>query len=172
MANKIKKNINVSIQARKYFSPINNILQNWEEDGLNVSTEVCESILLAEKIANSPTLLSVMKLYDLTEQILYLNGVDNTEQKLEDVLSLLIKVNGEGLTDIINSSFQNTNKNKKKEHNNIETTECSTQNIKETKTKKEDDTIAVCAEEDAFSNIEYIEDDGEYSIPSDILFND
>lgn len=166
--NKIKKNINVSIQSRKYSNAINTILQNWEEDGSNVSTEVCESILLANKVANSPTLLSVMKLYDLTEQILYLNGVDDTEQKLEDVLSLLIKVNGEGLTDIINSSFKNTTKNKKKESNNS----LLRGEEKNIKNNKEDDTIAVSSDEDLLNDIEDIDEDEDYEIPSDLLFND
>lgn len=180
MANKIKKNINVSIQSKKYFSPINNILQDWEEDGLNISTEVCESILLAEKVANSPTLLSVMKLYDLTEQILYLNGIQDSEQKLEDVLSLLISVNGDGLTDIINSSFDKTNKSQRKKNLNKSVKE---QHPTENKSRSSNELIP--------NKVEYIKDDSEYvdvydkddteneddngneyMIPSDIFFND
>lgn len=105
----IKKNINVSIQAKKYHSKINEILNNWESDGLNFSTEVCESILLANKIASSPTLLSVMKIYDLTDQIFSLNKFDNNGKTLEDILSLLIQVNGEGLTNILCNNSKNTN---------------------------------------------------------------
>lgn len=97
---KSKKNINVSIQSKKYSQPINNILNDWDNNGLNVSTEVCESILLANKIASSPTLLSVIKMYELTDQILSLNKFDNNEKTLEDIISLLIKINGEGLTNI------------------------------------------------------------------------
>lgn len=97
---KEKKNINVSIQSKKYSKAINNILNDWENNGMNVSTEVCESILLANKIASSPTLLSVIKMYELTDQILSLNKFDNNEKTLEDIISLLIKINGEGLTNI------------------------------------------------------------------------
>lgn len=100
---KVRKNINVSIQSKKYTEPINSILNVWEGDGLNISTEVCDSILLADKIAQSPTLLSVMKIYALLEEILELNGAN--EDSLEEALSKLIIVKGSELTKVLCNKF-------------------------------------------------------------------
>lgn len=103
----IRRNINVSVQSSQYSTEVNKIIDSWEHLGLSISTQACESIILAQKVASSPTLLSVMKLYDLISQILCLNPAGNNDKNLEEIISSVIKINGNGLTDIINNQFSN-----------------------------------------------------------------
>lgn len=177
---KIRKNINVSIQSKKYNEPINDVLTNWEEDGLNISTEVCNSILLANKIAKSPTLLNVMNIYDLAEKILNLYQVDEVENSLEDILSKLINVNGSELTEVINATFNgdyNTpkkpSKQSKKTRKFVDEDDVEEEPISKVKNHIED-SLAIASDEcngiNEPTNFEYSEDD-EYAIPDDILFN-
>ncbi|HBF6599515.1 TPA: hypothetical protein KOT48_003681 [Clostridioides difficile] len=105
---KIRKNINVSIQSKQYNETINNVLNDWEYEGLNISTEVCNSILISDKIAKSPTLLSVLNIYDLTEKILNLYKV-NDKDALEEALSKLISIKGDEITKILNIYDKNVN---------------------------------------------------------------
>lgn len=183
---KIRKNINVSIQSKKYNEPINDVLTNWEDEGLNISTEVCNSILLANKIANSPTLLNVMNIYDLAEKILNLYQVDEVENSLEDILSKLINVNGSELTEVINATFNgdyNTPKktSKPKQSKKLQRTDevadeddIEEKTVSKAKDNHIEDSLAVASDEDNGgnepTNFEYSEDD-EYAIPNDILFN-
>lgn len=102
---KLRKNVNVSIQSKKYFRPINNILKEWEDNSLNLSTEVCESLLLSNKISKSPTLLKVVNVCELAEKILNLYPIDDTDktQMIENVLSQIVQVDTSQLTDVISS---------------------------------------------------------------------
>lgn len=107
---KIKKNVNVSIQSKKYALPINKILQEWEDNSLNISTEVCESLLLSNKIAKSPTLLKVINVCELAEKILNLYSIEDSQkaQMIENVLSQIIQVDTTKLTTAI-SELNNIN---------------------------------------------------------------
>ena len=177
-SNKIRKNVNVSIQSKKYNEAINSVLNDWEEEGLNISTEVCNSILLANKIAKSPTLLNVMNIYDLAEKILNLYQIDEVENSLEEVLSKLINVNGSELTDVISGIFNDTSKTNQKsskkqskkqdKDDDLDKKSATNQN----KVKSQPDTIAISSDEDTEdedTDFEY--NDSDYEIPEDILFN-
>lgn len=67
---KTRKNINISLQSEKYGEIINAILNEWDKEGLNISTTACDNLILANKISKSPTLLNVINLYQLSEKIL------------------------------------------------------------------------------------------------------
>lgn len=177
--NKIRKNVNVSIQSKKYNESINAVLNDWEEEGLNISTEVCNSILLANKIAKSPTLLNVMNIYDLAEKILNLYQIDEVENSLEEVLSKLINVNGSELTNVIGGIFNDTSKTNQKVSNkqsnkhikddNDEVNKKSMTSSK--KVNSETDSIAISSDEDNLGDNNFEYNDDNYEIPEDILFN-
>lgn len=192
---KIRKNLNVSIQSKKFNQAINEVLTDWEDEGLNISTEVCKSILLANKIAKSPTLLNVMNIYDLAEKILNLYQVDEVKNSLEEIISLLINVNGSELTNVINQTFNgssntsNRNLVQTKKQPIVEKTvqisndtnfyeeqkNIGTIPTNETQFIKEEPKIDLSNNHNEINetesyNFEYVEED-EYSIPDDILFN-
>ena len=43
---KVRKAINVSLQSKKYTDTINEIVQEWESQNLNISSETCDATLL------------------------------------------------------------------------------------------------------------------------------
>lgn len=104
---KIRKNVNVSLQSKQYSKPINDILNDWTDDNLNISIEVCESILLSDKMSKSPTLSNVLTATDLIQKILNLYKVEKTDALIENILSQLITVNMPQLNEIILNSISN-----------------------------------------------------------------
>lgn len=92
------KTINVSLQSKRYAEPINNIVAEWKADGLNVSTETCESILLKNKVDKSATLLQVLSALDLVEKLLKIKGIEDVET-VETILNKMISINMNGLTE-------------------------------------------------------------------------
>lgn len=104
---KIRKNINVSLQSKFYSKPINNILNDWTDDNLNISIEVCNSILLSDKISKSPTLSKVMTTTDLVHKMLDLYKIEKNDTLIEEILSKLISVDMAQLNDIIVNCVSN-----------------------------------------------------------------
>ena len=42
---KNRRAINISLQSKKYAEPINEMIQSWEDENLNISTQVCDALL-------------------------------------------------------------------------------------------------------------------------------
>lgn len=96
---KIRKTINVSLQSRKYCGPMNDLINKWEEDGNNLSIQICENLLKWNEIQQSPTMLRVINMFDLITKSLELYNMKD-EAKIEDVLSKVIKFDASGLNEI------------------------------------------------------------------------
>lgn len=139
---KVRKVINVSIQ-KKNFNELNNILNMWDEDELNLSSEVCKSILFKNELENNPiiqTLLSTLELIKTN-----LKNKDLFEYSEDEALNialkyiLAIKVNGCELSDFLANEFyfldkskinDNTKDMNNCEEQNIDTDENNNDNIK------------------------------------------
>lgn len=66
---KTRKTINVSIQKR-HFNALNAILNSWEEDGYNLSNEICEAILFKNKSDINPHICTILSTLALIESSL------------------------------------------------------------------------------------------------------
>lgn len=98
---KLKKNLNVSLQSKKYTEPINKIIKKWEDEGINISVQICELILLFDKYNKSLTLSNIKNVFELIEKMVSLYAPLNTEESeflIEEILSDCIKVDNNQLT--------------------------------------------------------------------------
>lgn len=140
------KTLNVSLQSKKYGPSINKIVEKWKEDGLNISPEVCKSILMKDKIESNATLLQVLSAYDLVEKILKMKGISD-ETMLESIFSEMIKID-------MNKLFtEEVSKEKPMNH----TKEKKEEKIEEKSEKKEEKELKI---------------ENSIEIPTDFLMND
>lgn len=98
---KLKKNLNISLQSKKYTEPINKIIKKWEDEGVNISVQICELILLFDKYNKSLTLSNIKNVFELIEKMVSLYAPLNTEESeflIEEILSDCIKVDNNQLT--------------------------------------------------------------------------
>lgn len=98
---KLKKNLNISLQSKKYTEPINKIIKKWEDEGVNISVQTCELILLFDKYNKSLTLSNIKNVFELIEKMVSLYAPLNTEESeflIEEILSDCIKVDNNQLT--------------------------------------------------------------------------
>ena len=110
---KVRKTLNVSLQKRN-FDELNNIINNWEDEDLNVSGEVCKSILFKYDLENNSyiqTLLSTINLIktNLKNKELFEESYENALLiALKNIIS--IKVNAQELSDFLEKDdyFDNT----------------------------------------------------------------
>lgn len=152
------KTINVSLQSKRYAEPINKIIAEWKADGLNVSTEVCESILLKNKVDKSATLLQVLSALDLVEKLLKIKGIEDTET-VEKILKRMININMNGLTD----SLTDLEEKEKPISKPIENQSLKIE--KKESSKEENTTKEIVKPKMEYNNMEI-------EIPSDFLMND
>ena len=141
---KKKESLSVSIK-NKHYNDLILIVEQWENKKLNVSNEICESVLLKNNIENNTYLQKFMPTFNLIKQTLKNKNLDNLtyEEAFSTVLKNIfsIKINTEELGKFledddyllnINSYNETQNKqNKIKENKN--TTPIATKN-----TQKED----------------------------------
>lgn len=106
-----KKTINISLQSKKYYKTINDILEEWDNNDLQASTEVCESIIWANKFNKSITLVGIVNAYNTAEKMieLYSAGrkVDNLDEKLEAILSSAISIDMNKLIEAVKEQCSN-----------------------------------------------------------------
>lgn len=110
---KVRKTLNVSLQKRN-FDELNNIINSWEDEDLNVSGEVCKSILFKYDLENNSyiqTLLSTINLIktNLKNKELFEESYENALLiALKNIIS--IKVNAQELSDFLEKDnyFDNT----------------------------------------------------------------
>lgn len=122
--NKIRKNLNISIQSKKYSMTINDILNKWDDEDKNISTEVCESILLSNEIYKSPTLINIIAIYKLIQQLIDLYDLKD-DDVIELILSDIITIKNNNLPKIVESlckkkySNENQSINKKEQNEDL-----------------------------------------------------
>lgn len=170
---KVRKTINVSIQSKKYSNSINKIVNEWEENGLNVSTEVCDMILLMSKLKNTITFFNMFNMYELTEKIVGLYyDLDSpiANQKIEEILSEVIKIDNSKLTDVLaninkeaNSKSNQINETQNTSKEDITEISADTDKYSKPLPKKHEETKTVINEE--------VSEDDEFTIPTDFFLN-
>lgn len=131
MNKKLRRTLNISLQSKKYSEPINDIVNNWEEEGSNTSAEVCNLILLQDKYNKSITLSNVKNIFELIQKMIGIyTELDTPESNMliEEVLSKVIIIDNSKLSVALaelNQRLSNSNKKSKMnyldptpEHNN------------------------------------------------------
>lgn len=96
---KNRKTINVSLQSKKYSGPINELINRWEEDGSNLSVQICENLLKLDQLEHSGTMLKVLNMYELTKRTANIYNIKD-ETKIEEILSKAIVINPSAITEI------------------------------------------------------------------------
>lgn len=86
---KQRKNLNISLQSKRYNQKVNEILANWDEEGMNLSTAGCEAIIQADLINSSPTLKSAVSAFKFIQQ---LQSVNIDAETIEAIAARFIKV--------------------------------------------------------------------------------
>lgn len=99
MESKTRKTLNISLQAQEYSTPMNELIQQWDEKGANISIEVCKNLLAYNKITSSKTIGTVLDVYDVVKRILNRYGI-NDERKIEEILSKVIYFDMSGLNEV------------------------------------------------------------------------
>lgn len=109
---KDRNTINVSLQSRKYREPMNKLIHSWEEDGNNLSVQICENLLLLEKLQKSATMLKVINMFELTKKTLELYNIKD-DAKIEEIMSKIVLLDASGLNEIFltMNQIQDTQKN-------------------------------------------------------------
>ena len=98
MDNKYRKTINVSLQSKKYYKPMNELIHEWEEDGCNLSVQICEQLLKLNKLEKFAAFLNVFAIFELTEKMANVYNID--DKKMDEILSKVIKIDNVGLSEI------------------------------------------------------------------------
>lgn len=99
MEPRIRKTINVSLQSKKYCGPMNELINKWEDDGCNLSIQVCEQLLKLDKLEQSATFLNILNAFELTEKLAAVYKIDD-KNKIEEILSKVIKLDTANLSEI------------------------------------------------------------------------
>lgn len=135
MSEKVKKRktVNVSLQKR-HIDYLNEILNSWEEDGCNISNEICEAIIFKNKSDINPHICTILSTLSLIESSIKAqkNSKTMTQEEIDtktleifnDVIT--IEIDGNKLTNLLkgvnlkNQPSNETNpKNSKEEIINI-----------------------------------------------------
>lgn len=106
-----KKTINISLQSKQYYKTINDILEEWDNNDLQASKEVCESIIWANKFNKSITLVGILNAYTTAEKMieLYSAGreIEDLDEKLEAILSSAITIDMNKLIEAVKEQCSN-----------------------------------------------------------------
>ena len=112
---KIRKAINVSLQSKKYADTINEIVQEWEDENLNISSETCEALLLVhrlKKLSALSNIFNIVKMLDNLSTIYHYNDED-----INNMLEQIIDIDNERFSQILielnNLQFVTSDKSKK-----------------------------------------------------------
>lgn len=105
---KVRKTVNVSLQKR-HIDSLNAILNSWEEDGYNISHEICEAILFKNKSDINPHICTILSTLSLIESSLKSQKIsrDMTPEQIDskaleifnDVIT--IDIDGNKLTNLL-----------------------------------------------------------------------
>lgn len=133
---KRRKTINVSLQSRKYNEPMNELINKWEEDGDNISIQVCETLLKWNEFQQSPTMLRIFNVFELIKKSLELYNIED-ENKIEEVLNSVIKFDATGLNEIFLTMSQLQGSNIKKVENIVQSPTTKVEPITEVHIKED-----------------------------------
>ena len=96
---KIRRAINISLQSKKYMDPINEMVQEWEENNLNISTETCEALLLVHKLKSFSTLSNILNIVNMLES---LSSIYNySEEDIDHMLNQIVSIDNEEFSKIL-----------------------------------------------------------------------
>lgn len=93
---KTRKTINVSIQKR-HFNTLNAILNSWEENGYNLSNEICEAILFKNKSDINPHICTILSTLALIESSLKSQKISKN-MTLEEIDSKALEIFNDVIT--------------------------------------------------------------------------
>lgn len=110
---KERKTINVSLQSKKYLDSVNKILNEWEDDSLNLSTQICETLLLMDRLKKSATFANVIAMYELIEKMMKVYHIED-EAQLNKIFSEVVSVDSSKLTHLLSQLNQEQNISSKK----------------------------------------------------------
>lgn len=170
---KTRNTLNISIRKRN-FEEINNIVKEWDENNLNVSSQVCDAILFKSDLENNPHIQTLLSTLELLKA--HLKNKDLFEEDYNNALLIAtkniisIKINTDELKEFLeNELYFKTNTkpnnnlyhaNTTHEHSNevsLSEIECNKENLKEFNVNKEynNKTTQNHAEITKTNNIEY-----------------
>lgn len=104
---KERKTINVSLQSKKYLDSVNKILNEWEDDSLNLSTQICETLLLMDRLKKSATFANVIAMYELIEKMMKVYHIED-EAQLNAIFAEVVSVDSSKLTHLLSQLNQET----------------------------------------------------------------
>lgn len=170
MQKKIRKNINISLQTKKYLAPINDIVDKWEDEGGSISVKICDLIIFFDKFDNSFTLSNVKNVVELAEKMISRHTNTDNQKILEDILRECITVDNDKLS----RALTTLDKSESKIENIIN--QPNPKNLSDEKEKNIKDDIKIEVEPIKDSNKEevvfgYDIDDDNNKIPYNFLFN-
>lgn len=167
---KKRKTINVSLQSRKYSEPMNELINKWEEDGDNISIQVCETLLKWNELQKSPTMLRIFNMFELIKKSIELYGI-NDDKKIEEILSSVVKFDATGLNEIFLTMSQIESSNTKKVENIVSKIPIEKETINNTLPKEERPKVVIPKEPEKVEEHNDVPFDGDVDIPMDFLMN-
>lgn len=179
MQKKSRKNINISLQTKKYLAPINDIVDKWEDEGESISVKVCDLIIFFDKFDNSFTLSNIKNIVELAEKMISrhmpINSSTESRRLLEDVLRECISIDNDKLSKALNG-LDKSDSNLINMEQNLHQPKPQSQNLLDKNEKNIEDDIKVEIETKEDSNneevvFEYDIDDDKNKIPYNFLFN-
>lgn len=96
---KVRKAINVSLQSKKYTNTINEIVQEWESQNLNISSETCDALLLVhrlKKFSSLSNIFNIVKMLDNLSEIYHY-----TDEDIDKMLNQIIGIDNEKFSQIL-----------------------------------------------------------------------
>jgi len=96
---KVRKAINVSLQSKKYTDTINEIVQEWESQNLNISSETCDALLLVhrlKKFSSLSNIFNIVKMLDNLSEIYHY-----TDEDIDKMLNQIIGIDNEKFSQIL-----------------------------------------------------------------------
>ena len=96
---KQRRAINISLQSKKYAEPINEMIQNWEDENLNISTQVCDALLLIERLNNFTSLSNIFKIVNMLGGLSSIYGY--TDENIDEMLNEIITIDHDKFSKIL-----------------------------------------------------------------------
>lgn len=119
--NQTRKAINVSLQSKKYTESINEIINEWENQDLNISAETCDALLLVHRLKKFSSLSNIFNILKMLDNLSSIYHYDDTQ--IDTMLNQIIDIDNERFSQILielnNLEFVSTDNLKLKEREKI-----------------------------------------------------
>lgn len=96
---KNRRAINISLQSKKYAEPINEMIQSWEDENLNISTQVCDALLFVERLKRFSSLSNIFKIVNMLDGLSSIYGY--TSENIDEMLQEIIMVDNDRFSEIL-----------------------------------------------------------------------